>query len=296
MSPERTKVAFVTGASSGIGLASCITLAKSGYKVYAGARRVDSMRSLEQYGIIPIKLDVCLQESILEAKAIIELENDHLDVLFNNAGILCGGPAIEITEDDFSYCFEVNLYGPIRVTKAFSELVIKGNGVLAYTNSIVQILPFPYGSIYSASKAGLSAYISTLALEMKPFNVKVVEFITGGVKTELASSEKLELKPDSLYRVDGVNYVEDSRKWEDKSAYMDVEKYASKVVSDIEHAIDGRYNLFNRNFFTYYRGKNSTVTWLLTTFFPRFLVEKMMYSVFHLDTAFRAILKQIKKQ
>lgn len=82
-----TKYALVTGASSGIGYATAIELAKRGFKVYAGARRVAKMKPLKDYGIVPVELDVASLESIKRLRDFISDETGgRLDILFNNAG------------------------------------------------------------------------------------------------------------------------------------------------------------------------------------------------------------------
>ena len=283
------KVAFVTGASSGIGFAASVELAKRGYKVYAGARRVDAMKPLEEFGIIPISLDVSSNESIVAARQLIELENDHLDILFNNAGVPCGAPAIEVSDEDFKRCYEVNLYGPIRVTREFSKLVIEGKGVLAYTTSTAGLTPFPFGSIYSSSKAALSAYISTLAFEVKPLGVKALDFVSGVVKTDIAQLEKLELIPDSVYRVDGRDLLKESRKNFDSSKPMEVNVYATKAVNDIESALNSRGSA---NYFRSFRGSMASMVWFICLVFPRSLLEAVLIHSFKMKDGFNAIKKK----
>ena len=288
MVESNKKVAFVTGASSGIGYAASKELAKRGYKVYAGARRVDAMKPLKEFGIIPISLDVSSNESIVAARKLIELENDHLDILFNNAGITYGAPAIEVQDEFFLRCYEVNLYGPIRVTREFSKLVIKGNGLLAYTTSTAGIFPIPFGSIYSSSKAGLSAYLSTLAFEVKPFGVKVLDFVSGGIKTDILNAEKIDLAPDSYYRIDGIDLLKASRKDFENNNFMDVNVYAVKAVNDIESAL----NSGSVNYLKLYRGTMASISWFITSYLPRSFLESMLIKKFNLKDGFDAIKKK----
>ncbi|CAH2354319.1 NADPH-dependent 1-acyldihydroxyacetone phosphate reductase [[Candida] railenensis] len=292
MVESKRKVAFVTGASSGIGYAASKELAKRGYKVYAGARRVDAMKPLEELGIIPISLDVTSTESIVAARELIESENDHLDILFNNAGIPCAAPAIEVQDELFLRCFEVNLYGPIRVTREFSKLVIKAKGILAYTTSTAGIFPIPFGSIYSSSKAGLSAYLSTLAFEVKPFGVKVLDFVSGAIKTEIMNSEKIDLAPDSYYRVDGVDLIKHSRGDFENNKFMDVNVYAVKAVNDIESALNSGGFFSSANYFKSYRGTMASISWFITSYLPRSVLESMLIKGFKLKDGFNAIKKK----
>ncbi|CAH2354316.1 NADPH-dependent 1-acyldihydroxyacetone phosphate reductase [[Candida] railenensis] len=283
------KVAFVTGASSGVGFAVSVELAKRGYKVYAGARRIDAMKPLEEYGVIPISLDVSSIESIVAARELIESENDHLDILFNNAGVPCGAPAIEVQDEQFMKCYEVNLYGPIRVTREFSKLVIKAKGILAYTSSTAGLTPFPFGSIYSSSKAALSAYISTLAFEVKPLGVKVLDFVSGGIKTEIGEVEKLELISDSLYRIDGRDLLKESRKNFDTSRFMEVNVYAKKAVNDIESALNSSGSA---NYYRTFRGSMASMAWFISSVFPRSFLEAMLVQAFKMKDGFNAVKKK----
>lgn len=292
MAKSNGKVAFVTGASSGIGLAVSVELASKGYKVYAGARRVEAMKPLEKFGIIPVSLDVTSVESISAARALVELENDHLDILLNNAGNIGGEPAIEAKDEDFMRCYEVNLYGPIRVTREFSKLIIKGKGLLAYTTSNAGFMPIPFASIYSSSKAALSAYISTLAFEVKPFGVKVLDFLSGGVKTEIMQVEHPVLPPDSLYRVDGRDLMREVGDKFDPNQLMDVKVYAVKAVKDIESALNGGGFFSSTNYFKLYRGTMSSASWFITSFFPRWVLESLLLLALNLKDGFKPLKRK----
>lgn len=285
------KVALVTGASSGIGFASSVELAKRGYKVYSGARRVSHMDPLKEHGIVPLELNVTSMESIKKARAFIESEEGRLDILFNNAGVPCGAPAIEVTEDEFKKCYDTNLFGPIRLTTEFSLLILKSKGVIAFTSSSGRLLPFPFGSIYSSSKAALSSYASTLALEIKPFGAKVVDFVSGGVKTEITNVEVKELKPGSVYVVDGVDLLQKSRDSFDTSSFLDARAYAVKVINDIEGALNPSWFSLS-NFYIRYRGSMASMTYFLTAVLPRSLIEFTLLASFKLTEAFKKIQAQ----
>lgn len=285
------KVALVTGASSGIGFASSVELAKRGYKVYSGARRVSHMDPLKEHGIVPLELNVTSMESIKKARAFIESEEGRLDILFNNAGVPCGAPAIEVTEDEFQKCYDTNLFGPIRLTTEFSLLILKSKGVIAFTSSSGRLLPFPFGSIYSSSKAALSSYASTLALEIKPFGAKVVDFVSGGVKTEITNVEVKELKPGSVYVVDGVDLLQKSRDSFDTSSFLDARAYAVKVINDIEGALNPSWFSLS-NFYIRYRGSMASMTYFLTAVLPRSLIEFTLLASFKLTEAFKKIQAQ----
>ena len=194
----RQKTALVTGASSGIGHATVIELANRGYKVFAAARRLEPMKDLEsEHGAVILKVDVLSPESVLEAKKILSKETDgYLDILFNNAGQSCTYPAIDCKDEWFKQCYEVNVFGQMRVTRELAPLVINAKGVIAFTGSVAALIPLPFNSIYSSSKAAIHLYASILNLEMKPFGVEVINIVTGSVKTSFGDDGSL---PENSY-------------------------------------------------------------------------------------------------
>ncbi|GME92110.1 unnamed protein product [Ambrosiozyma monospora] len=168
---ERQKTALVTGCSSGIGYYAALELASKGYKVFACARRLEPMEPLKKAypgQIITFSMDVSSIESINKGYDFVfaelsgsstsvdtDIDPAHelshfvpkLDVLYNNAGQPCTCPAIDISNSAMQQCFEVNVYGPIRITKRFAPLVISAQGTIVFTGSIAGISPFPWGSI-----------------------------------------------------------------------------------------------------------------------------------------------------
>ncbi|CAK7898084.1 NADPH-dependent 1-acyldihydroxyacetone phosphate reductase [[Candida] anglica] len=282
-------VALVTGASSGIGYAISIELAKRGYKVYAGARRMAQLKKLEEYMIIPIELDITSLKSVQAAKDLISSQNDQLDILFNNAGVIGDGPAMEISDEAVSACMEVNFNSQIRVTREFSPLVVKAKGVIAFTGSTAGRLILPFGCVYSASKAALNAYASTLAFEVEPFGVKVVNFISGGVKTDMTRGEsKPSLPTSSSYIVNGLDLLRSSRENIGTEHFMDAETYATKVVNDVEYALKGK-SFLSGNYFVRFRGTSASIVKILTDYFPRGLVAFLFLNVFKLKAPFKEI-------
>ncbi|RCK56268.1 NADPH-dependent 1-acyldihydroxyacetone phosphate reductase [Candida viswanathii] len=262
---ERQKVALVTGASSGIGYATAIEFAKRGYKVFAGARRLEPMQKLkDDYGVYIFKLDVSDLDSVKDARKLIEAEtgDDYLD---------------------FLQCFEVNVFGAIRTTRELVPLLINAKGVVGFTGSVSGIIPFPFSCIYSASKAAIHQYAATLRLELKPFGVKVINIVTGGVKTDI--EDKRDLPETSLYNVPGITEAFNARRqMAARNKPMPAAVYASKVVTDFENAtLGGALN--------YYRGKMSTFLGHVLNFVPRFIVEYALVRKFQLVGIF-AYLKQ----
>ena len=111
------KTALVTGASSGMGKTIALRLIRDGYTVYVAARSVDRMQDLAAQGARPLKLDVSKDDDIRAAVDQILAETGGVDVLVNNAGFGLYGPIEEIGLDEARYQFEVNVFGPARLTQ-----------------------------------------------------------------------------------------------------------------------------------------------------------------------------------
>src|SRR5580700_4503944 len=109
------KTAFVTGASAGIGEATASALLAAGYKVFAGARRLDRMAGLAARGATLLKLDVTDDACIVAAVDAIKTATGRLDVLVNNAGYGSYGALEDVPLDEARRQFEVNLFGAARL-------------------------------------------------------------------------------------------------------------------------------------------------------------------------------------
>jgi NAD(P)-dependent dehydrogenase (short-subunit alcohol dehydrogenase family) len=126
------KAVLVTGASSGLGRSMTEMMAAQGYFVYAGARKDKDMEELNVIeNVQAVRLDVTRQDEIVAAVKTITDAGRGLYGLVNNAGVLVLQPLIEISEEDFNFQMDVNVYGPYRVTRAFAPLIIESRGRIA---------------------------------------------------------------------------------------------------------------------------------------------------------------------
>lgn len=201
------KAVLVTGASSGSGRVIAETLAARGYYVYAGARKqadLDALNKIEN--MHAIRLDVTIQSEIDAAVDVVRQEGRGLYGLVNNAGVAVLGPLVEIPESDIEFLFDVNVYGPYRVTKAFAPLIIESRGRITTTGSISGILSGPFYGPYSMSKHAMEAFTDSLAAEMTKFDVKVSIIEPGGFKSKIGKTSYDRMKAkgfsldDSLYK------------------------------------------------------------------------------------------------
>lgn len=250
-----------------------IELAKNGYLVFAGARRVDRMKPLEDLGIITLPLDVASPESVQKAVAFItERCGGKLDILFNNAGTQCKAPGIEVTDQKIENCFRINVFGVLALVRELSGLVVNAQGTIAFTGSTAGIDPFPFSSVYSATKGAIHAYASTLALELKPLGVNVHVVLTGGVYTEIKDS--YELTPDSFYRKNGKDLL-NTRVLKPGAERLTAAVYAERVVRDFKYVQKKLFFKLSSNFYITYRGSESTMHRFLSMM-PRWFIERKL--------------------
>lgn len=203
------KSALVTGANKGIGLEVAKRLAQNGYSVYLGSRNLDNglsavkdLRSQGLDNITALQLDVTNPESVDAAHKTISKKTAVLDVLVNNAGI--SGPfqqsALDSAIDQFKEVYETNLFGVIRVTQAFIDLLKKSQEpriVNVSTNMASLTLaadltnsnyPTRY-AIYQSSKSALNMYTINLAYELRETPFKVNAVCPGWTQTDFTNHQ-----------------------------------------------------------------------------------------------------------
>jgi NAD(P)-dependent dehydrogenase (short-subunit alcohol dehydrogenase family) len=180
-----TKIALVTGGSSGIGEATALALAQTGYTVYAGARRVERMEHLKEHGIRPLEMDVTDEESMQSAVRQILAEEGHIDVLVNNAGYGSYGALEDVPLSEARYQFEVNVFGATTLIQlVLPHMRERHSGTIINVTSGGGKIYTPLGSWYHATKFALEAISDCLRLELKPFGINVIVIEPGGTKTE----------------------------------------------------------------------------------------------------------------
>lgn len=284
----RQKVALITGASSGIGFATSKEFASRGYKTYCCARRLEPMEPLKKYGVIPVACDVTSIESVRELKEKISRECDgYLDVLYNNAGQSCTLPALDVTDEQFKQCFEVNVFAPMRLTREFGPLLIKAKGVVGFTGSVSGIVPFPFSSVYGSTKAAIHQYAANIRPELEPFGVRVLNIVTGGVKTNIADTRPL--PEDSLFNVPGMQEaLKERQEMAVRNKPLSAEAYASQVADDFEGLTLGGY-------LNVYRGKMALFLGHMMLWCPRFIAERALIYKFRMSDVFSHIRKKYAK-
>lgn len=180
-----TGTALVTGASSGIGEATALTLKELGYTVYAAARRVERMASLADHGVHIVKLDVTDDDSMVAGVERIISETGRIDVLVNNAGYGSYGALEDVPMSEAKYQFEVNVFGLARLTQlVLPHMRAQHSGHIVNVSSVGGKIYEPLGSWYHATKFAVEGLSDSLRLELAPFGIHVVVIEPGAIKTE----------------------------------------------------------------------------------------------------------------
>lgn len=168
----KSKIAIVTGASSGIGAATAELLASAGYKVYGTSRKGAQSN---QHAYKMIALDVNSDESVQAAlKEVIQLEG-RIDLVVNNAGFgVAAGGAEESSMAQTQQIFETNFFGVVRVIKAVVPYMRKqGQGRIINIGSILGLIPAPYMATYTATKHAIEGYSESLDHELRTRGIRV---------------------------------------------------------------------------------------------------------------------------
>ena len=199
------KSVLVTGASSGIGLATAEYLTVQGFHVYAGARDPRTMEGLSKNSkITPVKLDVTNTADIIEVKRIIEEKGTGLFGLVNNAGIAKAGALMDVSLEDMRAQFEVNVFGVHQITQAMFPLLLKTKGRIVMMSSDSGFFATPFFGPYCSSKFALEGYSDSFRREITPYGVKVIIIEPGRITTPIwdKGEKNLNKYADSLFAVE----------------------------------------------------------------------------------------------
>ncbi len=182
---------LVTGTSTGIGRATARLLDREGWRVFAGVRRgedAESLRAECSQRVTPLLLDVTDAAAVAQGVKDVAaaLGDEPLTGLVNNAGIGFGGPIEFVDVDEVRRGFEVNVFGPLTVTRAFLPLLRRGSGGrVVNVSSGAGKIAIPLLGAYSASKFALEALSDALRIEVRSSGIHVVVIEPGFVDTPM---------------------------------------------------------------------------------------------------------------
>lgn len=198
---------LITGATSGIGYLSALTLAQRGHFVYLTCHTNNQVKTVKEKlgnekNITVMKVDITNEE---DRKKVLDL---NIDCLYNHAGIALGGSIIESDMDEVRNNFEVNVFSSFRLLQlVLRQMVDKDKGRIVVTSSLASHFPIPFAGTYSATKASITSIVTALQKEM---------FLMG-------TNVKVVLIEPGLYHT-GFNQIFLENKYDDGKYFKDIKK------------------------------------------------------------------------
>jgi NAD(P)-dependent dehydrogenase (short-subunit alcohol dehydrogenase family) len=278
----------VTGASSGIGRACALDLAKQGCRVFAGVRKSmdgDELRRLGGPNVIPVEIDVTKTATIEAARAVVEaaLNGAGLDGLVNNAGIARTAPVEFVTDRDMRDHFEVNVFGQVAMTQAFLPLIHRGRGRIVNVGSIGSDITMPFGGALCASKAALTSLTHALRLELRPAGIHVCLVEPGAISTP--GVDKTLGDVEAVIRAippQGARYADELRAFAKLAHARESNGSPPEVVAEaIRHALTAR-----RPRVRYVVGKHAVLLRTLSRVAPDAALDQLRLRLFGFSTEF----------
>ena len=197
MTPSSHPVALITGASSGIGRASALALAKVGYRVFGTSRKP---MTAPANGITMLVADVTDDTSVQALIAEVMAATGRIDLLVNNAGYALSGAAEESSIGQVQALFETNFHGVVRVTNAVLPIMrAQGVGRILNVGSVLGLIPGPFGAYYAASKHAIEGYSESLDHEVRPFGIRVAVIEPWATKTSIEANSPQGDRPVAAY-------------------------------------------------------------------------------------------------
>ena len=236
------KVAVITGGTSGIGLCTAKHLIQNGFIVYEISRRQsDNPRH--------ISADVSDESSIASAISQVMETEGRIDTLICNVGFGISG-AVEFTNtEDAKRLMDVNFFGAVNIIKAAMPFLRETRGRIICTSSVAAVLPIPFQTYYSVTKAAINAFVTALSNEISPFGVSVCSIMPGDIKTGFTGAREKNISGDDIYSGRIERSV--SRMEKDEMSGMPPDR-AGKFIAKIalkrriktSYAIGAQYKLF----------------------------------------------------
>ena len=174
---------FLTGASSGIGLAAARLLVARGDEVWATSRNPERIPEMPR--LHPTRLDLGDPRSVEEAFNAALAEAGHFDVLINNAGSGHFGPAENLSEKEIASQFQILVFGHMQLLQlALGAMQARGEGLIINVTSLAGRLPVPFMAAYNAAKAAMASFTMSIQLELPDSRVRLVDLQPGDICTD----------------------------------------------------------------------------------------------------------------
>jgi len=279
-----SKIAVVTGASSGIGLLSAVELAKDGFFIVATMRDPGRRQHLDetakaagvQEKIEVRQLDITQFASLPQAVAAIIRDHQRIDVLLNNAGFAMSGFAEDMHLEEIRQQFETNFFGHVAMTQAVLPVMRKQrSGHIIMVSSISGLVGQPVVSSYSASKFALEGWSEVLRIETHSLGIRVVLVEPGAFKTDIWDRNvrigAFALTPESPNHERARRFAQWVQKDVHKRDARAVARLIARIARDPNPSL--RYRI----------GRDATVQYWLRKLIPWKTYEKMVAKAVHID-------------
>ncbi|PCH96230.1 MAG: oxidoreductase [Rhodobacteraceae bacterium] len=196
---DKTGVAVVTGAGSGLGQALAINLTSKGFKVIGFGRNISSLKDTSQQcdgkRFETMVVDVSKVKEVIKAFDIINKKYNSIDILFNNAAVYPRRDILDETGQSFMQTVDINLGGTVNVTCAALELMVRvGHGRIINVTSFADMHPLPASAAYSVSKGAQRIFTRTLIADLADRfpNIVVSDWLPGMLNTQMGVSDGLD--------------------------------------------------------------------------------------------------------
>ncbi len=192
------KKVFLTGASSGIGLAIAKLLVAQDHEVWGTSRNLERIPKIPQ--LRPVCLDLGDPRSVDEAFNAALAEAGHFDVLINNAGSGHFGPAENLSEKEVVGQFQILVFGQVQLMRlALRMMQTRGEGLIINVTSLAGRLPVPFMAAYNAAKAAMASFTMSIQLELTDSRVHIVDLQPADICTEFNESVSKSMNSDPRY-------------------------------------------------------------------------------------------------
>src|SRR5438094_8130269 len=190
---------FLTGASSGIGLATARLLVARGNEVWATSRNPE--RVPEVLRLHPTRLDLGDPHSVEEAFKVALAVAGHFDVLINNAGSGHFGSTENLSEQEIASQFQILVFGHVQLMQlALRAMQARGEGLIINVTSLAGRLPVPFMAAYNAAKAAMASFTMSIQLELPDANIRIVDLQPADICTAFNDTIPKSAENDPRYQ------------------------------------------------------------------------------------------------
>ncbi|MBS1645122.1 MAG: SDR family oxidoreductase [Bacteroidetes bacterium] len=187
---QKRKLAVISGATKGIGLAIAEKLLENGYSLAVCARQEQDLISLQQdwslrfpmQEVLVLSADFSKKEDVIQFADAVKAQFTAIDILVNNAGVFHPGALIDEPEGQLEATIQLNLYSAYYLTRALMPLLDKGSSIFNIC-SVASLKAYPNGGSYSISKYALLGFSENLRDELKPKGIRVTAICAGATWT-----------------------------------------------------------------------------------------------------------------